>query len=749
MHAYSDVLTHSYDRTASTFFFYISLSSYVVCTIFPPLLPSVYTVCVGISVDRLSSKNIACTQPDSTLVAGKVTKAFFDKTGTLTEEYLSFVSVRSLHEWENDTMSIPLSMSLGMAVCHTLTKSRSGTVIGNPVDQAMFDASGACFVGSDGKSRLQIVDKTGRKVSVVRFFDFDHDRMTQTVVVKDISGTLLVFVKGSSDSLAKICDPDTLPASFSSFVREGASIGLYQICLGMKELLPTTDLRLLTRAECEQDLDFLGVVNFKNHLRDNAAGVVNQLREGGIDSVIITGDAIQSGVCIAKEAGIIGTDIDVFEGAFDDEGGVVWTNGSAKTISNMSAHVQNDTNAVLAVTGACWRKMLETDAKAAMNLKDNIRVFGRCTPPDKASIVMYYNHLDEVTAMIGDGGNDCGALKAAHIGVALSDSEASIVASFTSLNKDLSSVVDIIREGRCSLASALACYKYMIMYGQVETINQLINAYFAVTFSDWCWVFMDGVWVITLAFTLPLAQAAKSLSPSRPTNSLLGLQTLISVLGILLLNFMFTISALLYLWHQNWFQCRKVSQFVDRVHHILCRFDILTLCTLQWINNDVAEFITIGDNYESEVVFLVTGFQYIASAVVYNSGFSFRRSGFRNYVFVALATTYMCMHFYITLVPGTLSCLWRVNCENDNVLPLLTTGEATPIQNIFNTTLMPSSFRVGLLCIMVANLVAIFSWELVAVNKLRQLIIKASKRPQNIKQTDETASQYSEDDVDP
>lgn len=90
--------------------------------------------------------------------------------------------------------------------------------------------------------------------------------------------------------------------------------------------------------------------------------------------------------------------------------------------------------------------------------------------------------------MAGDGGNDCGALKTAHVGIALSDAEASIVAPFTSLDKTISSVVDVLLEGRCALASALASYKYMLMYGQVETLLQMICAYFSITFAEWCWV---------------------------------------------------------------------------------------------------------------------------------------------------------------------------------------------------------------------------------------------------------------------
>ena len=76
------------------------------------------------------------------------------------------------------------------------------------------------------------------------------------------------------------------------------------------------------------------------------------------------------------------------------------------------------------------------------------------------------------------------------MGIALSDSEASVVSPFTSLDKSITSVLDVLKEGRCTLASAISSYKYMIMYGQVETINQIICAWFSITFSEWCWVFM-------------------------------------------------------------------------------------------------------------------------------------------------------------------------------------------------------------------------------------------------------------------
>jgi cation-transporting ATPase 13A2 len=56
--------------------------------------------------------------------------------------------------------------------------------------------------------------------------------------------------------------------------------------------------------------------------------------------------------------------------------------------------------------------------------------------------------------MCGDGANDCGALKTADVGLSLSEAEASIAAPFTSRIPDISSVVILLREGRCALTTS-------------------------------------------------------------------------------------------------------------------------------------------------------------------------------------------------------------------------------------------------------------------------------------------------------
>jgi P-type E1-E2 ATPase len=57
------------------------------------------------------------------------------------------------------------------------------------------------------------------------------------------------------------------------------------------------------------------------------------------------------------------------------------------------------------------------------------------------------------------GANDTGALKAAHVGIALSDAEASIVAPFTSTRRSVADVPKLVSEGRCALDTSFIAFK--------------------------------------------------------------------------------------------------------------------------------------------------------------------------------------------------------------------------------------------------------------------------------------------------
>jgi hypothetical protein len=214
---------------------------------------------------------------------------------------------------------------------------------------------------------------------------------------------------------------------------------------------------------------------------------------------------------------------------------------------------------------------------------------------------------------------------------------------------------------------------------------------------------MDGIWTVSIAGALPLSRAVTRLAKSRPTASVLSPQTIASVVGILAINFLFLVGALFYLNDQDWYQCRK------------------------WGGTDVSNVLVIGDNYESEVLFLVGGFQYIHAGAAFNFGYEFRQAWCRNYFLAALIIGYTAIHLYALLIPGELSCVWRVNCINENVVMSVTSDE-TPIQNDFNTTIMPVDFRFGLFGLMVTNFAMVVVYEYFVVNGIRRHFSEKKRR---------------------
>ncbi len=80
-------------------------------------------------------------------------------------------------------------------------------------------------------------------------------------------------------------------------------------------------------------------------------------------------------------------------------------------------------------------------------------VFARFLPDDKTSLIAAMQSTWESrggvrgyrVGMCGDGANDCGALKTAHVGIALSDCEASIAAPFTSRQPNILCVAKLLK----------------------------------------------------------------------------------------------------------------------------------------------------------------------------------------------------------------------------------------------------------------------------------------------------------------
>ena len=128
---------------------------------------------------------------------------------------------------------------------------------------------------------------------------------------------------------------------------------------------------------------------------------------------------------------------------------------------------------------------------------------------------------------------------------------------------------------------------------------------------------------------------------------------------------------------QDWFQCRK------------------------WGSTDLSNVLDIGDNFESSVIFIVSGSNW-----------------FRNFVFVFLFCLWTAFQFAATLSNSSFSCIWRVNCDNEHVVRSVTSTEPESIKNVYSSTVMPMEFRGILVGLMVANLFLVCAWDYFIVNKM-------------------------------
>jgi cation-transporting ATPase 13A2 len=108
------------------------------------------------------------------------------------------------------------------------------------------------------------------------------------------------------------------------------------------------------------------------------------------------------------------------------------------------------------------------------------------SPDEKHELVEKLQSLDYCCGFCGDGANDCGALKAADVGISLSEAEASVAAPFTSRVFDITCVPEVIRygscpslygailltavfsEGRAALVTSFSCFKYMSLYSAIQ-----------------------------------------------------------------------------------------------------------------------------------------------------------------------------------------------------------------------------------------------------------------------------------------
>jgi len=366
----------------------------------PEGLPAVVTVSLALGARELAKRNAIIRKLASAETLGATTIICSDKTGTLTKGEMT---VRKIYV-NDDIISVTGVgyESKGEFLLH-----------GKPIDPKKDDNLGLLLRASalcsnahyDGKSILGdttegalIVAATKARMTKkdleaayprVHEVPFSSERKRMTTVHEASDGKLVAYVKGAPEIVLERCtfllkdgeikklnekERATILATNEAMARDALRV----LGVAYKEL-PDDAMGKIDAETVESNLVFVGLTGMIDPPREEAKEANGLCQQAGIKTVMITGDHKLTAVAIAKELGMLRSDM-VLTGAELDE------------MSNEE-----------------FEKVVE-----------KVAVYARVSPEHKLRIVKALKKKGEhIVAMTGDGVNDAPALKQSDIGVAM------------------------------------------------------------------------------------------------------------------------------------------------------------------------------------------------------------------------------------------------------------------------------------------------------------------------------------------
>lgn len=430
----------------------------IVTSVVPPELPMELSLAVNTSLAALSRYAIYCTEPFRIPFAGRVDVACFDKTGTLTGEDLVVEGIAGLgldhtgtgtprerdgaHSHITPVLEAGLETTLVLATAHALVKLDEGDIVGDPMEKATLTSLGWSLGKNDTLISKNMTSLKGSAlatasnvVQIKRRFQFSSALKRQSSVAsitayhpetgKKLKSTF-VGVKGAPETIMKMLVkvPADYEETFKYFTRKGSRV----LALAFKHLtvdqeLGSGKINELKRENVEAGLHFAGFLVLHCPLKEDAKKSVQMLNESSHRVVMITGDNPLTAVHVAHEVEIVDRDVLILDAPEHDDSGekLVWRSVDDSISIPVDPTKPLDPKIIesndLCVTGYALSKF-----KGQAGLSSIYRytwVYARVSPKQKEEILMGLKDLGYYTLMAGDGTNDVGALKQAHIGVAL------------------------------------------------------------------------------------------------------------------------------------------------------------------------------------------------------------------------------------------------------------------------------------------------------------------------------------------
>jgi len=603
----------------------------IVTSVVPPELPMELNLAVTNSIKSLQEKKIFCTEPFRIPLGGKIDTCCFDKTGTLTSDEMVLLGVVC----GDDTTKlkdltggdeINQKTTRVLAGCHSLTlRSNSKEVIGNPLEKAVLLASNFVL---EKDHLISSSDNSMGKLHIHHRFGFES-KLKRMSVVASVSNKeeLMLLSKGAPEVMKGLLEVGSVPADFDRVSQYHMMKGRRVLCLAYKDMLDFTELNVnacveLGREKLEINLQFAGFIVLDCPIKKDTKSTIKELKNSSHSCVMITGDAILTAAEVARKVGMLTSDASkTWQLVENSSSTLEWQTMDGKRENRLSFEGTSkkelsrmrEEGASFCITGdglvgvallaakKCTKNvdlgsknlLLFPEILAEMKLLvPLITVFARHAPRQKEAVIAALNSAGKFTMMCGDGTNDVGALKQAHVGISLisipeiekkrrnaeddikkiqkaekkakkgkekktdrgeRDSKSSTLKGLLREISEADNAIDFVELGDASTASpftsrgtSIVCCKYVILQGRctLVTMNQIyrilgVNCLMtALTLSKLqilgvkqgdFQITAIGMTVAFLFFLLSLAKPLETLAPKRPPSTILTMHVLLSV----------------------------------------------------------------------------------------------------------------------------------------------------------------------------------------------------------------------------
>ncbi|KAN0084090.1 hypothetical protein V8E55_007594 [Tylopilus felleus] len=401
----------------------------IITSVVPPELPMELSLAVNGSLVALSRFAIFCTEPFRIPFAGRVDVCCFDKTGTITAEDLVLEGVAGIDDFDKlrliDVKDSGKQTIHCLAAAHALVRLDDGVVVGDPMEKTTLEALEWQISQGDSVAPASSRPPIASRIYIRRRFQFSSALKRMATVSTLSSGKALVAVKGAPETIKAMLAhvPEWYDETYKWYTRRGSRV----LALGMKEMdsMSIDKINKLHREEVESNLTFAGFLVFHCPLKADAVETLKMLADSSHRCIMITGDNPLTAVHVARDVEIVDRDVlilDLKENAAH-EADLCWRTVDESKIIPVDPSKPLDKSLFddydICITGGAMKQYQSLPSWNV--LVQNTWVYARVSPSQKEFILTSLKTLGYVTLMAGDGTNDVGALKQAHIGVALLD----------------------------------------------------------------------------------------------------------------------------------------------------------------------------------------------------------------------------------------------------------------------------------------------------------------------------------------